>query len=115
MDQRGVSRPQGTACDLGAFERDVLPITPTLTISQTGSLLQLQWSTDPVSCDYEVYESSTPYSGFTLLAIVTAENSYEPALDPTESRYFYVHADCQDSSGVTNTVGIFRFSLTPGD
>jgi uncharacterized repeat protein (TIGR01451 family)/CSLREA domain-containing protein len=35
IDQRGVSRPQGSGCDIGAFEREVVPVD--LAITKAGS------------------------------------------------------------------------------
>ena len=37
-DQRGVSRSQGSGCDIGAFEREPEPITVTLSINPTGTV-----------------------------------------------------------------------------
>jgi len=45
QDQRGVSRPQGSACDVGSYEREVCIAQPTVSCPESFSV-----STDPNKC-----------------------------------------------------------------
>ena len=118
-DQRGVSRPQGVRCDIGAVEveADEPPISPTLTISLVGNAVQLDWSDATANCSYTVYRSSSPYSGF-----VPWQNNLNvlTITDPdgaNNSLFYYVEATaCSGgTTAVSNTVTTFPFALTPGD
>jgi hypothetical protein len=45
QDQRGISRPQGSACDVGSYEREVCTAQPTVSCPESFSV-----STDPNKC-----------------------------------------------------------------
>jgi hypothetical protein len=59
QDQRGVSRPQGNACDIGSFEVDP---PPTVTINQSSSQTDDPTSASPINFTALFNE---PVSGFT--------------------------------------------------
>jgi chitodextrinase len=89
VDQRGIARPQGAGCDIGAFEvivasGDTLPpTTPTgLTApSVTANSVSLQWSRsfdDTAVTGYTVYRNGTAVGG-TGAATVTTFADVTPA------------------------------------
>ena len=90
-------------------------VTPTLTIS--ADPFALAWSTDPANCSYEVYSSTAPYQGFTLVAtLAQGEDAYTPADAGQQAAYYYVEAvSCVGGERArSGTVGWFRFALVPG-
>jgi fibronectin type 3 domain-containing protein len=102
-DQRGIARPQGSGCDIGAFEAIVSttdtqpPTIPTgLSVtSVTASAVSLQWnaSTDDVAVTgYTVYRNgtavgSTGSAGATTYtdATVTPETTYSYRVDAVDA------------------------------
>ena len=114
-DQRGVSRPQGGGCDMGAVEVEASapPVSPILTIAVVGNGVQLDWSDEAANCSYTVYRSSSPYSGFTAwqnnLNVLTISD-----FDGLSNNTFYYVEATACSGGetaVSNTVGAFTFAL----
>ena len=102
----------------------VLPaVTPTLSITFTGTTAELSWTTDPANCSYELHEDTAPYfipSAGTLLTTTTG-GSYNHLLaigDPATNHYYYVKAiNCSsvgDSTALSNHVGEFDFAIVPG-
>ncbi|MCP4126718.1 MAG: hypothetical protein GY753_06610, partial [Gammaproteobacteria bacterium] len=62
-DQRGISRPQGTYCDIGAVELACIRNT---SITKTGAnTADLSWENEgyPVAV-YRIFRSASPYSGY---------------------------------------------------
>ncbi|MEZ4513883.1 MAG: hypothetical protein R3C62_18595 [Chloroflexota bacterium] len=71
---------------------------------------------DNPSCTYNLYHSSSPYSGFSLSladignAPVDISGDIGGAPD-----YYYVAVDCgSGETAVSNTVGEFPFAIVPG-
>ena len=54
-DQRGVARPQGVACDVGAYEFWGVGITAVTTTDAS-----LDWNNANSGCTYDIFESTTP-------------------------------------------------------
>ena len=118
-DQRGLSRPQGSGCDMGAVEVAASnpAITPALTISIVDNMVQLDWSQEAANCTYTVYRSSNPYSGFTPWQSNLNTLSITDGDGLSNGYYYYVEATaCSGgSTAVSHTVTTFPFALTPGD
>jgi predicted outer membrane repeat protein len=68
-DQRGVTRPQGAACDIGAFERESTP--PTVTINQAATQADPA-SAEPIIFDVVFSEPVTGFSGSDVVLSGTA-------------------------------------------
>ncbi|MFI5282274.1 MAG: beta strand repeat-containing protein [Candidatus Dormibacterales bacterium] len=104
-DQRGISRPQGTGCDIGAFElvpiNDSIPPTvPTGLVapSVTASAVALQWnaSTDDTAVTgYTVYRNGASV-GSTVGATAT---TYSDASVAASTTYSYT-VDAVDSAAL---------------
>lgn len=114
-DQRGVSRPQGTQCDIGAYEAWWTTIT-----AVTPTNAALSWSSVSTGCTYDAFESTTPY-------FTPAEPSDYTTTDLTQllagklgtagTSYFYItRATCGGlTTAYSNEVGAFNFAVVPGD
>jgi hypothetical protein len=59
LDQRGLARPQGAHCDIGAFEVVVDQTPPQITPSVVGTLGTNGWYTSDVSVSWSVVDSET--------------------------------------------------------
>jgi predicted outer membrane repeat protein len=115
-DQRGELRDD-VACDIGAVE--VQP--PNLELSFiTAPTLMLDWSSDRTGCTFDVYSSTSPYIGYTALVTGMTDATYEVIAgtigDVDINTFFYVTAyGCGSAdTAVSNTVGEFDFTISPG-
>ncbi|MCA9953009.1 MAG: hypothetical protein KDE48_25345, partial [Anaerolineales bacterium] len=113
-DQRGVVRPQGVACDVGAYEYWGLGITA---VSLTDA--DLSWQAANVSCSYDIFESTMPYFTPTEPADYTTASLTQVLvgkLGTVGTNYFYINrATCGGSTtAYSNEVGEFDFALVPG-
>ena len=119
-----VTAPQDfTICD-GAGNCTTSTVTSygqahTLNLSVDGGQNGTLGWTQPTSCFYTLYSSPTPYFvGQTAITTVTnGANNYGIGPVPTaENRYYEMLAyNCSDGSlAKSNEVGVFNFTLTPG-
>ena len=113
LDQRGVTRPQNTQCDMGAYEFWRLAIGVV-----SASELDLTWANAAAGCTYDVYEETMPY--FTPITVTYPNQSsgvVYPRLGDAATNYFYVvKAVCGGlATAVSNKVGEFDFAVVPGD
>ena len=122
-DQRGISRPQGIFCDIGAYEYvGTTAVSPTLTLTYTLTpTLTLSWQEESANCLFDVYSSTQPYSGYALLVTYLSGLSYDAPAgtvgDVDNHTFYYVTAYACGGveTAVSNTVAEFDFALTPGD
>ena len=122
VDQWGVTRPQETGCDLGAYEwidaEDA--VTPTVSVMLTPpSTLTFSWLADAANCSLDLFSSTAPYSGFAILVAGEMGTSYDVAStagNPAMNTFYYVQANgCSNgSTAVSPTFGEFDFALEPG-
>ena len=119
-DQRGVGRPYptGGACDIGAYEYVASSaVAPSVNISLTlPSAITLSWAEAEENESYDLYYSTSPYSGFGLLS---AGVSTPLVLTDDSSLAFYFYSvqavGWVDDTAESAAVGVFRFELTPGE
>lgn len=113
-DQRGIARPQGAACDIGAYEAEAqVAATPTLTMYADGSY---GWTPDQSGCTESLYRSSTPYVGYTWLTDDPANYDGSGSLTSVVTNYFYyLYVDCGSSTAQSDEVGEFTFAIVPGE
>ena len=114
-DQRGLPRPFGTHCDIGAVERGAA--TPKVSTAFIPlSQAELSWSENTINQSYEIFREATPYSGSSTSQGVTASNIFTQELNAGQNAYYTVIATGVDGSAATSTEqGLFHFSLTPGE
>ena len=114
LDQRGVARPQGSTCDIGAYEAETqMAMTPTLTMYPDGSY---GWTPDQSGCTESLYRGSTPYVGHTWLTDDPANYDGSGSLTSVAINYFYyLRVDCGGSQSQSNEVGEFTFAIVPGN
>ncbi|MEM7111339.1 MAG: choice-of-anchor Q domain-containing protein [Chloroflexota bacterium] len=108
-DQRGVGRPQGTACDIGAFERITLVLSGTMSASTTA---RLDWNDAPTG--YQLWRSTSPYSGFGFLSNHDTSQA-DVTISPSQNYYYEVYSDMGGPSEASNRVGVFTFGIVPGN
>ena len=121
LDQRGVSRPQGAHCDIGASEYIGSPVIA----STSDRDLRLAWVVHP-GVTYQVWRSLKSYftsgdSDAEVPADVTCAQvgdtmtcTDEDAVGNPDAKYFYVVRATDPASGAfddSNRVGVFTFSL----
>ena len=114
-DQRGEARPQNSLCDIGAYELFVP--SASLALSNTADL-QMSWINSVGTCDYDIYETTTPYFTPSYASYMSATTPYDilaRAGDSTTNYYYIVQATCNGVASNSETLGAFDFSLTPGD
>lgn len=113
-DQRGVARPQGSNCDVGAYEfAGETAVSPTLTMLPNGFY---SWTPSQATCTEGLYRSSTPYVGHTWLTDDPANYDGSGSLRSIEINYFYyLTIDCEGSTAESNEVGEFTFAIAPGN
>ena len=117
-DQRGFSRTAYANCDIGSVEIDPIPLippTPQLTIN--ASNIDLVWpSTSPV-CQYDVYESTNPFSDYTQLSSDQSELTLSDSDTSGDDNdvYYYISAQCVNGTVDSPAVGVFEFGLTSGN
>ena len=114
-DQRGVARPQGVACDVGAYEYWGLGITAVTTTDAS-----LDWNSANSSCTYDIFESTTPYFAPTNPATYTTVSLTQALtgkLGIVGTNYFYINrATCGGIiTAYSNEVGEFDFAIVPGN
>ena len=116
-DQRGVVRPQNGACDLGAAEIDAsVPVSPALSLMLVGHELHFAWSTAAPLCDYDLYRSDLPYSGYGLWVEDLGDFVYTAVENGSEGMLFYaVQATCSTGVADSPAMGRFTFGLTAGE
>lgn len=132
-DQRGVARPQGSACDIGAYEYGVAPPQPpVVTVSTSGTDASLTWPAVLLDIDgnpvvvttYQVWRSEVPYfapgdgSSPTPIAEVPTPGYLDPGVlaDVTHNYFYIVRAGSSAglSSSNSNRVAEFTLGLVPG-
>lgn len=87
-DQRGVTRPQGDACDIGSYEYDgtVSPIlTPTMTATLTYTVTSLPTFTFTPTATLIPTMSFTPSPTNTLIPVATFTSTPTATLTPTRT------------------------------
>ena len=115
VDQRGVARPQGAACDMGAFELEETAVSITLSMSSSGVLSWLPASgngrtdslyqeANPYAPTYQWLEDGTPWDYDTTASLASVGNNY----------FYYVTVDCGAGAVESNRVGEFTFAIVPG-
>ncbi|MEM7114558.1 MAG: choice-of-anchor Q domain-containing protein [Chloroflexota bacterium] len=115
LDQRGLHRPEGTHCDIGAVERAApwaVEITAVLPTS-----ISLGWGEDDPDCSYDVYEATSPYTPPTTPTYEDVSTNYSIANrigDPVTNYFFITAATCNSETTYSNEVGAFDFSIVPG-
>ncbi len=83
-----------------------------------NGILTLNWTTGGLNnCQYDLYHSQSPFSGFSILNSDMSSMSAEimlGALNPASSNYYYVHAHgCDgDQEASSQMVGVFDFELS---
>ena len=112
IDQRGMGRPKGAACDIGAFERVDLALAANL--PQPGTV-HLDWNdTTAWHEGYHLYQSSAPYIGYTFLHAPTT-TEYDLPVPTTGAAYYQVYGLFDGTTADrSNRVGAFTFLLSPG-
>ncbi len=122
VDQRGVDRPQGAYCDLGAVEIGTCPapVPCTLSIARDGNDLTLSWTESDDNREYVFYRTTDPFDPSANLITMTTPflnyTDYGAVGDP-QMNYFYRVAGenaCGERSDLSNKVGEFDFGITPG-
>jgi hypothetical protein len=124
-DQRGISRPQGAACDIGAVDSDGSDLTaPVITPNVSGSLGSNGWYLSPVSVTWSVTDPesgiasssgcgamplSTDTPGITLTcsatngAGLTKSSSVTIKIDQTAPALAYSRSPAPNGAGWNNT------------
>ncbi|NUM48236.1 MAG: CSLREA domain-containing protein [Anaerolineales bacterium] len=90
-DQRGILRPQGTGCDIGAYEVEVSPppptpsptITTTVTITPTVMITETQTPTITPSPSATITPTQTPTPTVTASSTMTPSATSTPTPTPT--------------------------------
>ncbi|MEM7113097.1 MAG: alkaline phosphatase D family protein [Chloroflexota bacterium] len=91
--------------------------------SNLATSLDLSWMSETDNCGHEIHESPTPYfpyDGTTLIQTLTNNvdsTTVTNALGSAEENHFYkvVAVNCNEmSTAVSNHIGAFDFSVTPG-
>ncbi|MEM7116120.1 MAG: choice-of-anchor Q domain-containing protein [Chloroflexota bacterium] len=110
LDQREIARPQGTTCDVGAFERRTA-VSPVLSITSTP---EFSWTPSQAGCTYTLWYATSPYGTYTQH--IGTPNSYDltTALTNNSANYFYLQVVCPDDSIESNRLGAFTFDIVPG-
>ena len=94
------------------YREELMAVAPTLTIT----IGQISRSNENPSCTYNLFHSSNPYSGFTLLQanMGTAPFDISGAMGGAPD-FYYVEVDCGvGGTAVSNTAGEFTFVSIPG-
>ena len=112
-DLDGNLRIAGTAIAIGAYE-EVIPFAPVYTPS--GANLLLSWADLGSLCHYNLYESTTPYNPPTspTYSNLTSGNMVPDRIGGTANYFFKLQANCAGLAVNSAEVGVFNFSLTPG-
>ncbi len=113
-DQRGIVRPQGAGCDMGAVE--MVDGAVSLALGLSGGALQVTWPAVGSGCSYVVYESDTPYFG--LPTAVSHPVTTSPQTIPNNSgTHFYKLqvSGCVQPAATSGEVGKFVFSVVAGE
>lgn len=110
-DQRNVSRPQSTHCDIGAIERIPVVLTATL-VSSTS--VELTWSLNDAHDGFLQWRSTTPYEGYNYLS-----DLYGPTMgvvvNPDQPYFYKVTGEFDfQPAEESNEVGVFSFAIVPG-
>ena len=100
--QRGISRPQGSGNDIGAYEWFDTDITVTL----TGGDVQLDYTAGSI---YELYRSDSPYDSYVQ---VNSSGSYSETAATSAPSYWQTRTE---NGATIEEIGVFPFSLTPGE
>ena len=83
--------------------------------------IHLSWSEAASNCSFDVYSSTLPYIGYTLLISDVSGLSYEDPVgtagDPANNTFYYVTAEAcvGGDTAISNAVGEFDFDLIQGD
>ena len=111
VDQRGVARPQGTSCDVGAFERRTA-VSSTLFVNSTPAL---DWTPAQASCIHTLWYSTEPYGTYVEYnGDPTTFDVATPMGDSSTNYFWYTHIDCTDDTAESNTLGEFTFDIVAG-
>ncbi|MCP4167457.1 MAG: hypothetical protein GY759_16430, partial [Chloroflexi bacterium] len=134
-DQRGVDRPQGGGCDVGAYERSSNdPVTPQVSGTPAGVDLILNWQHQHTK--YEVWRSTIPYftpgdtdAPFPIAVWLPPSAPGDPCslsndeitctdagvLSPGVLNIYIVRAfNSSNASADSNRLGVITFGLQPG-
>lgn len=114
LDQLGVARPQGPACDIGAFEIEEVTLTqqPTLELSAAGAF---SWKPEvPISCIVSLSSSTDPYGTYNWLEDAPFSNATSLA-DADINNFYSLDVDCGTTKvSSENQVGEFTFEIVAG-
>ncbi|MEM7110798.1 MAG: choice-of-anchor Q domain-containing protein [Chloroflexota bacterium] len=111
VDQRGIARPQGTTCDVGAFERQTA-VSPTLSINSTPAL---EWLPAQSTCVNTLWYSTAPYGVYMDYAGDPATfDVATPLASSSINAFWYMDVACDDTTAVSNNLGEFTFDIVPG-
>ncbi|HSH05009.1 MAG TPA: tandem-95 repeat protein [Anaerolineae bacterium] len=103
-DQRGITRPQGSACDIGAFERIPIAVIDTFVITNS---LHLDWN-ETIHDSYALWSSSQPHSDFSQLTPYTVTEA--DITTPSENIFYRIYGLFAGYPGEsTNTIGVFHY------
>lgn len=109
-DQRGTPRPNGGACDAGAFEY----YTPLVLDGTLAGGLTLSWNANGNS-GYIVTRSSSPFSGHGPIG-TTGGTTFAPTggneNNPAVNDYYRIVG--QDFNDASQPLGVFTFAVVPG-
>ncbi|MEM7115438.1 MAG: choice-of-anchor Q domain-containing protein [Chloroflexota bacterium] len=111
VDQRGVARPHGGACDVGAVEWQTA-VSPDLTINSSE---KLAWTPPQASCINNLWRSTTPYSDYGWQTDDPSSFDVAASLtDPIINYFYYLAVDCLEGSAESPKMGEFTFEIVPG-
>ena len=92
-DQRGISRPQGAHCDLGAFEQNgAAPVIGGKNLRITTGSIALSWSGGTAQTGYILVRFNTASGTPTLINLGANVSSYTDATAVSGAMYCYVLA-----------------------
>lgn len=94
VDQRGIVRPQGTGCDLGAVESGLAapPITGGRDLRITTGSIDLMWTPGATQTDYTLLKYNTTTAAADLIALPAAAFKYSDTTAENGTVYCYVLA-----------------------
>lgn len=117
-DQRGIPRPKGAHCDIGAYESDYTAVeiihSPSDGDKLTDSTVTLEWSADTQATKYKIRMSTKSDFSTVVFSTKTTESSYHyPAyLNYNTTYYWQVRPIYGEVKGAWSPV--FRFvSMNP--
>lgn len=113
-DQRGIARPQGAGCDMGAVEM-VEESSVFLALLLNGGSLQATRPAVGSGCSYLVYESNTPYFGLPTAVSHPLTTSPQTIPNNSGSRFYKLQVSgCLLPTLASSEVGKFQFVIVPG-